>query len=113
MLNLLRRYVKPRGRAVYSIFLDRLSTSGHGFMDAWARKMGEQAVGKTETYRDFTRDDPLKQALYSEEYARVSWRAPAGEWTGSSSRPSTSSTSSWSYLCLDRMGEIMKRSETT
>ena len=71
MLNLLRRYVKPRGRAVYSIFLDRLSTSGHGFMDVWARKMGEQAVGKTETYRDFTRDDPLKQALYSEEYARA------------------------------------------
>lgn len=71
MLNLLRRYVKPSGRAVYSIFLDRLSTSGHGFMDVWARKMGKQAVGKTETYRDFTRDDPLKQALYSEEYART------------------------------------------
>jgi SAM-dependent methyltransferase len=70
ILKLLRRYVKPTGRAVYSIFLDRLSSTGHGLMDAWARKMGEQAVGKTETYRDFTHDDPLKQALYSEEYAR-------------------------------------------
>ena len=71
MLNLLRRYVKPRRGGPVLHLPGPAIRSGHGFMDAWARKMGEQTVGKTETIRDFTRDDPLKQALYSEEYARV------------------------------------------
>jgi SAM-dependent methyltransferase len=71
MLTMLRRYVKPDGHAVYSIFLDQLSQAGHGLMDNWVRKMGPKSVGKTVGYRDLSPEgSPLMQALYTEAHAR-------------------------------------------
>ena len=70
MLKILRRHVKPSGRIIYSLFLDRLSSTGFGFIDAVARKM-PAAVGRTVDFRDYTVDEPMKQALYTEEHARA------------------------------------------
>jgi SAM-dependent methyltransferase len=71
MLTTLRRHVARDGHLVYSLYLDQLSEGGHGLMDAWSRKMGPRSVGKTVDFRDLTPGEPLKQALYTESYARA------------------------------------------
>ena len=33
MLRLLRRYIRPDGRLIYTLFIDELTDGGHGFID--------------------------------------------------------------------------------
>lgn len=68
MLRLLRRYVRPDGTLHFTVFLDELSSDGHGVMDHYARVFGEEIVGRVATYHDFVEGDPLRVALYERSY---------------------------------------------
>jgi SAM-dependent methyltransferase len=70
MLQMLRRYAKPDGRLFYTLNIDELTEGGHGLIDAFSRVYGDDVVGRTEDYRDFNPADPLRNALYTEAYAR-------------------------------------------
>jgi SAM-dependent methyltransferase len=70
MLKLLRRYVRPEGRLLYSLYIDERTESGHGLMDGFAKQFGDGAVGKTVDFQDLKPDKPLDWALYSERFAR-------------------------------------------
>ena len=78
MLRLLRRYVRPEGRLVYTLFIDELTAGGHGFIDRVER--GLRPVGGLDIvaanreravvpFIDLYPDEPLLCALYSREHA--------------------------------------------
>ena len=80
MLKLLRRYVRPDGRLVYTLFVDELTDGGHGLTDSFHRMLlrdppGEPSPAMTtagrqvEPYRDVDPSRPLTYALYSREHA--------------------------------------------
>lgn len=69
MLQLLRPAARPGGRFLLSLYLDERSAGGHGLMDNFAAAWGDDAVGRTERYRDLKPDKPLQWALYSRAYA--------------------------------------------
>jgi SAM-dependent methyltransferase len=78
MLHVLRRYIRPDGRLFFSIYIYELTEKGHGLMDALARRDGESVVGRIDTFKDMTPDEPipwgpagpLVWAVYSERFAR-------------------------------------------
>jgi hypothetical protein len=70
MLTLLRRHARPDTRVFYTAFIDELTAGGHGLIDKYAQRFGAQLAGRTDGYRDFTPDDPLRQTLYTESYIR-------------------------------------------
>lgn len=83
MLKLLRRYVRPNGRLIYTLLIDELTDGGHGFMDSIDRKLASWADSGSEVdlrvkhaardvkpFVDLDPDRPLLRALYSREYAR-------------------------------------------
>ena len=81
MLAILRRYASESTRLVFTVFLDELSASGHGFVDEYARRFG-QDIRSDEPYRDFAADDVLRVALYRrplvmELLERTGWRVLA------------------------------------
>ncbi|MGH9227195.1 MAG: class I SAM-dependent methyltransferase [Acidimicrobiales bacterium] len=77
MLRLLRRYVRPDGRLVYTLFIDELTQGGFGFIDRVER--GLRAADDTgaatprerhaHPFVDVHPDQPLLCALYSREHA--------------------------------------------
>jgi SAM-dependent methyltransferase len=78
MLRLLRRYIRPDGRLVYTLFVDELTEGGHGFIDRV--ECGLRGVGGLDTdaanrqrvvepFVDVYPDQPLLCALYSREHA--------------------------------------------
>jgi SAM-dependent methyltransferase len=77
MLRLLRRYIRPNGRLVYSLFIDELTDGGHGFIDrvergaraAESADTGGRGRRHVEPFVDVYPDRPLLCALYSREHA--------------------------------------------
>ena len=74
MLKLLRPYIKPGGRMIFSAFLHEHTEGGHGFVDKFARKLAEknvelEAPPAPPDFVDFDPKNPLKVAIYSRQYA--------------------------------------------
>jgi SAM-dependent methyltransferase len=78
MLRLLRRYVRPDGRLIYTLFIDELTDGGHGFIDRVERGLHARdgsrphATDEARDVRPFVDvypDRPLLCAMYSREYA--------------------------------------------
>jgi SAM-dependent methyltransferase len=81
MLRLLRRYIRPDGHLVYTLFIDELTEGGHGFIDhverglraanGTGRPAGPAAPGerRAKPFVDVYPDQPLLCALYSREHA--------------------------------------------
>lgn len=84
MLKLLRPYVRPDGKLIFSLFVNETSASGHGFIDNMQRYWANNAA-EVEQYRqrfadklegqgppafvDFDPSQPLQWAIYSRENA--------------------------------------------
>jgi SAM-dependent methyltransferase len=77
MLRVLRRYIRPNGRLVFTLFVDELTEGGHGFIDRVSSGLREGApdIGAVNRERrarpfvDVYPDQPLLCALYSREHA--------------------------------------------
>ena len=85
MLKILRRYVKPNGRLFIELFVNELTTGGHGHADKMARAFARTDASKMDEHRakfeaamqqqrvpnfvDVYPDEPLRVAMYSREYA--------------------------------------------
>jgi cyclopropane fatty-acyl-phospholipid synthase-like methyltransferase len=80
MLKILRRYIRPEGRLVYTLFVDELTDDGHGLVDFFQRTLSRDgsdrpspevaaAVRQVVPFRDVDPSRPLTYALYSREHA--------------------------------------------
>jgi SAM-dependent methyltransferase len=81
MLKLLRRYVRPDGRLLYTVFINELTDGGHGFADKMhravrSREVRDAASGPrderlrhVQPFVDVYPEHPLRCALYSRGYA--------------------------------------------
>lgn len=87
MLQMLRRYVKPGGRLIFSLFVNETTCGGMGFMDSFHRSWKGDCSGAAhaETHQKFLKDavaaggspdffdvfpaQPLKVAMYARDYA--------------------------------------------
>ena len=69
MLRMLRRYAGPGTHLLYTLYVDETTPGGLGLMDAFARNLGDAAVGTTKEFRDLKPDSPLELALYSRDHA--------------------------------------------
>lgn len=84
MLEMLRRYIKPGGRIIFSLFVNEVTQAGMGFMDRFQKGFAanatkaekhkehfEKAVerGGPPDFFDFYADQPLMVAMYSREHA--------------------------------------------
>lgn len=85
MLQMLRKYVKPQGKLIFSLFVNEETPGGMGFIDAWVRawKQADESVvdkfggafvdesgdGAPPDFVDYYPDQPLKCAMYSRPYA--------------------------------------------
>lgn len=80
MLKILRRYIRPEGRLVYTLFVDELTDGGHGLTDFFQRTLSREgsdqpsaevaaAVRQVVPFRDVDPSRPLTYALYSREHA--------------------------------------------
>jgi SAM-dependent methyltransferase len=84
MLQMLRRYVKPEGRIIFSLFVNETTKGGLGYIDdidkLW-RERPEKLDSFMEVFKqglenasppdflDYDRSDPLRWAIYSRENA--------------------------------------------
>jgi len=76
MLKVLRRYIKPGGHLLYSLFVNELTDGGHGFMDRMLPHIMEKLskdkeLAKTEPkdFVDWDPNKPLWRAIYSRRHA--------------------------------------------
>ena len=84
MLQMLRRYIKPTGKIIYSLYIHETTKSGLGFMDGYAESLNKHMEqsnqtrekflegmknNKTPEFWDFDPTRPLWGAIYSREYA--------------------------------------------
>jgi SAM-dependent methyltransferase len=80
MLRMLRRYVRPSGRLIYTLFIDELTEHGYGFIDrvdrdlrsGSAKAMDDRSNGAERDIKPFVDvypDNPLLCALYSRDHA--------------------------------------------
>lgn len=77
MLRLLRPYIKPGGKLVFSLFVHEETAGGHGFIDGIARAMIANNVVVTEQdaasgppdFLDWDASRPLFRAIYSRKHA--------------------------------------------
>lgn len=84
MLKMLRRYVKPSGRLIFSLFVNEPTAGGLGFMDSFLKNLTGKdaqiqkhsklileavATGGPPEFLDFYPAQPLKVAMYSREHA--------------------------------------------
>jgi SAM-dependent methyltransferase len=78
MLRLLRRYIRPDGHLLYTLFIDELTGAGHGFIDHVERGLrtangtdspGPPGERHAKPFVDVYPDQPLLCALYSREHA--------------------------------------------
>ncbi len=84
MLRMLRRYVKPGGRIIFSLFINETTSGGLGYIDD-INKLWKKQPKKLDAYRevfeqglrsagppdfvDYDRSQPLRWAIYSRENA--------------------------------------------
>jgi len=84
MLRMLRRYIKPGGKLIFSLFLMETTSSGLSLIDGFQRSLdaNPQMMGKFEAavrakleaegppdFLDYDPSDPLHWALYSRQHA--------------------------------------------
>ena len=77
MLKLLRRYIKPDGKILFTLIVNETTKGGHGFMDKmapyYAKALSKEdiAVGLQgrRDFVDWMPDKPLWRAVYSREHA--------------------------------------------
>jgi SAM-dependent methyltransferase len=85
MLKMLRRYIKPGGKLIFSLFVNELTQGGHGHLDKYNRDWENAKDNRLEQHKeafvaaakadgppdflDFYPAQPLKCALYSRENA--------------------------------------------
>jgi SAM-dependent methyltransferase len=81
MLKLLLRYVRPDGRLFYTVFIDELTSDGHGFTDRMHRAARsrethgvasnprDEVPREVKPFVDVYPEHPLRCALYSREHA--------------------------------------------
>ena len=84
MLKILRPYIKPEGKLLFSLFINENTPNGMGFIDSVTRQWNLNTPGaaqvnenaakyfkekKVPEFIDFHPEQPLKWALYSREYA--------------------------------------------
>ncbi|MEM9257550.1 MAG: class I SAM-dependent methyltransferase [Pseudomonadota bacterium] len=74
MLKLLRPYIKPGGRLLFSLFVYETTPGGHGFIDSISKNMQltEEQLAAWDgppDFRDWDPSDPLHWALYSRDNA--------------------------------------------
>jgi SAM-dependent methyltransferase len=81
MLKMLRRYIRPDGRLIYTLFVDELTDGGYGYTDRLNRGLSERfatgSVGddhetwvrEVKPFVDVDPEHPLRCALYSREHA--------------------------------------------
>ena len=82
MLRLVRRHVRPDGHLLFTLYVNEITTGGHGLIDAWIKPAGRtSAVGKeaagrlaaglsgVEPFVDLKPAQPLTWAVYSREHA--------------------------------------------
>jgi SAM-dependent methyltransferase len=84
MLHMLRRYIKPQGKVIFSLFVNETTNNGLGYVDHWTKSMSARteipdsfrnavsATTKEYTVPDFldaVPSQPLKIAMYSRENA--------------------------------------------
>jgi SAM-dependent methyltransferase len=81
MLKLLRRYIRPDGRLLYTVFIDEVTDTGFGFTDNMYRALQAGAARdervreslatprEVQPFVDVYPSEPLRVALYSREYA--------------------------------------------
>ena len=84
MLQMLRRYIKPSGRIIFSLYVNETTSAGMGFIDGYSRSL-TKLLGESDQARekfaeglkeqsipdfwDHYPDRPLQVAIYSREYA--------------------------------------------
>lgn len=77
MLQLMRRYIKPNGKIIFSLFINELTPDGYGLIDKLVyNAMANGAIdldtrwwSTMEDYCDGKPSDPLLWATYTKEYA--------------------------------------------
>ena len=74
MLKMLRRYIKPDGRLIFSLFVNETTTGGLGFIDHVSRhlKPSAEQIANWQgppDFHDWDPQQPLKWAIYSREHA--------------------------------------------
>ncbi len=74
MLQMLRRYVKPGGKLLYSLFVFETTEGGMGFMDHISQnlELSDEQVANwpgPPDFKDWDPEQPLKWAIYSRENA--------------------------------------------
>ena len=68
MLKVLRRYVRPEGRVLFSLYLDERTGNGHGLIEQVTADIPDwQPTGKD--FYDGIPDKPLQWAVYSRRHA--------------------------------------------
>ena len=74
MLEMLRKYVKPDGTLIFSLFVNETTAGGHGFIDGISRhiEITDEAMRNWDgppDFKDWNPKEPLKWAVYSREHA--------------------------------------------
>lgn len=81
MLKTLRRYIRPKGRLIYTLFIDELTEGGYGYIDQMNRGLSEHLatgaidanhepwVHEVRPFVDVDPEHPLRCALYSRDHA--------------------------------------------
>ena len=70
MLKLLRPYIKPGGKLLYTLYINELTEGGYGLRDAISKKMGHQNDNiDPPPFVDLDKNKPLQMAMYSRDYA--------------------------------------------
>ena len=77
MLELMRRYIKPDGRLIFSLFVNEVTEGGHGFVDkmsaAFAAALTEEdlkaGLKGPKDFVDWYPEKPLWRAVYSRDNA--------------------------------------------
>lgn len=74
MLKVLRRYIKPSGKLIFSLFVNERSTTGLGLMDGMYSELEAQggdlsSLDDPPDFYDAHKDESLRWAVYSREFA--------------------------------------------
>lgn len=75
MLKLLRPYIRPQGKLIFSLFVNEITENGAGLITRFSNLSGGSEEDKPATqadipdFIDLDKDKPLKFAVYSRDYA--------------------------------------------
>ena len=84
MLTLLRNHIRPHGRLFFTLYVNELTSGGHGLIDGWSKRLvgkedeldaqvrarQQQGLPAVEPFVDLDPSKPLNWAVYSEDHAR-------------------------------------------